>query len=111
MNFILSWALRRRPMDEEEQLKNAAVASQTNRLHQTEVETMSEAVKQTWDEWMLEKGEVRARQEDLRSLLEERFGNLPDSLLAQIESTTDGELLKSCIRQTLHIQSLDELNL
>ena len=87
---------------------------------------MSHTLGQTWEEWALEegerrkaegeiagtaKGEIQTRREDLRVLLEEKFGSLPDELIQRIETATDPESLKACLRQTLRIQSLDELNL
>jgi hypothetical protein len=115
MHFVLSWALRRRPKDEERKLKQAAIASYRDRQRKKEITEMAEAVKQTWEEWVLEKGmesgQLRARQETLREQLEDRFGSLPEELVQRIEATTDAERLRAALRQVLHIRSLDELDL
>ncbi len=76
---------------------------------------MSQAGDQTLLEWAeshyTTRGELRARREDLRALLEDRFGPLPGALVQQIEATEDLERLKACLRQVRHLKSLDELQL
>jgi len=57
------------------------------------------------------RGELRARRDDLRALLEERFGSLPQGLAERIEATDDLERLRGALRQVLHVQSPDELDL
>jgi hypothetical protein len=121
--FVLSWALKRRPPEEREAIHTIAVKSQTGRQRQREVKKMSETVKQTWDEWMLERGmaqgmaqgrlegEIAACQETLRAQLVERFGKIPARLAKRIEATKDLDLLKKCLRQVVHIKSVAELKL
>ena len=80
---------------------------------------MSEAIAQTWEQELVARGaalgeargELRARREDLRALLEERFGPLPQGLAERIEATDDLERLRGALRQVLHVQSPDELDL
>jgi hypothetical protein len=68
---------------------------------------------ESWDEWAKRHygkiGALRACRSDLRAVLEERFGSLPESLVQRIEEIEDSQRLQACIRQVLHIQSLDEL--
>jgi hypothetical protein len=78
---------------------------------------------ESWGEWAKrhytaegwekgwKKGALRACREDVRLVLEERFGPLPEELVQRIEATEDLQRLEACIRQSVHIQSLDELQL
>jgi hypothetical protein len=70
---------------------------------------------QTRDQEILAQGEalglLRARREDLRALLEERFGPLSEALVERIEATGDLERLRGAMRQVMQIRSLDELDL
>jgi hypothetical protein len=113
--FVLSWALRRRPSHERQPLMDAARRSQVEDSHQQEIETMSETIEKTWEQEMFERGEshgrVLARREDLRILLEERFGSLPDRVTRKIEETDDIERLSQAIRQVLRMTSLEEFSL
>lgn len=56
-------------------------------------------------------GVLKARREDLRLLLEEKFGPLPETLLEQIESIQNPEQLRDAIRQANRIQNLTDLKL
>jgi hypothetical protein len=65
-------------------------------------------------EWQAEarlEAELQAYRNMVRAFLEERFGTVPSTLLARLEASTDVERLKACIRQVLHLQSPDELQL
>jgi hypothetical protein len=57
------------------------------------------------------RGALRTRREDLRTLLEDRFGTLPAELLQRIEAMDDGERLRSALRQVVKLQSPEELQL
>jgi hypothetical protein len=61
-------------------------------------------------EWQNE-AVVRARRADLRDLLQERFGTVPEAVRQRIEATTDPERLRAALRQVLHIKAPDELQL
>jgi hypothetical protein len=123
VHFIISWALRRRPSEEENELRRLAVESQASRKRKREMEKMSETVSQTWEEWVLERGmteglakgraegQIAACRENLLALLENRFGNVPARLVKKIKSTADLAKLKSAFQQALSIESLDELPL
>jgi predicted transposase YdaD len=117
--FLLSWAMRRRPREEGEQLFAIAAESQGNVRRREEVREMGRAVRKTWadeiaDE-MLEEGEARGflinSRDNLRLWLEERFGSVPEELSARIEATEDLERLRNALRQVVHIQSPAELEL
>lgn len=65
-------------------------------------------------EWMAQgeaQGALQARREDLRMVLEVRFGPLPVDLLQRIEAITDSERLLTAIRKVYHLQSLADLQL
>jgi hypothetical protein len=110
VQFIISWALRRRPRDEENELRRLAVESQASRKRKQEMERMSETVSQTWEEWVLQRGITQGEvAEALLVVLEERFGKLPAKLVKKIKATADLHKLRSAHRQALHVESPDEL--
>lgn len=111
LHFVLSWALRRRPSAETDALLAAAQNSQTDELLRREVQRMSETILQSRDQEMLIRGQVRACKENLRMLLEERFGALPAALAARIEQIDDLERLRDALRQVVHVADLSELSL
>jgi hypothetical protein len=119
MWFITSWTVKRRPPPERRPLFDAAIASMDNVALQHEVRMMSQQIELTWDEWAKthytaegeKKGELRGARRDLRAVLEERFGALPEALVQGIEATEDLQRLQACIRQSVRIQSLAELQL
>jgi hypothetical protein len=96
-----------------------AQASHSNVALRQEIETMSRAVKQGWGEWAKThytaegeaRGQLRARRDDLRGLLEKRFGPLPEALRQRIEACEDLDRLQACLYQVLDINSLEELQL
>lgn len=133
--FLLSWALRRRPSADRESLLDAARKSQMDVKHQEEVAEVGETVEETWEQELLRRGEARgeargraqgeacgetrgeargdlnARREDLRLLLEEKFGPLPESVAQQIDAIDDPARLRDAMRQVLHVSALTELKL
>jgi hypothetical protein len=65
-------------------------------------------------EWQAEaalQATLQTRRDDLRMLLEDRFGLLPEALRQRIDNTEDMELLRAAMRQVSKIQSADELQL
>jgi hypothetical protein len=117
--FLLSWAVRRRPREEGEELVTMAAASQRSARRREEIGEMGRAVRKSWAEEMLEEGVERGRalgqlstsREILRIQLGERFGTVPEELVARIEAVEDLERLRNALRQVVHIQSLSELEL
>jgi Putative transposase, YhgA-like len=116
--FVLSWALRRRPEMEKERIAAVAKVSQTDRVRQEEAETMAKSLGLTWEQAeeirvaeSAKQSQLRTRKEDLRALLEKRFGTLPDAVLQRIETATDAVRLKDGILQALEIDAPDELDL
>jgi hypothetical protein len=136
--FVLSWALRRRPGRERSELVQSAQSSHADASHRTEVQKMSETIELTWEQEMLARvdrevarrvdrevarrvdrevarevaiAEIRARRDDLRLLLEDRFGELPGELIRRIEQTDDVERLRNGIRRVSRMSDLSDLQL
>jgi hypothetical protein len=90
---------------------------------QQEIQTMAGRTGQRWEEEVLAvreargetrgetRGRLTARREDLRLILEGRFGPLPADLVQRIEATEDSDRLLVCIRQAGTIANLSELPL
>jgi hypothetical protein len=114
--FVLSWGLRRRPVAEREPLVRAAQASLRNRQRREEIRKMSETIFKTAEQEFFERGEAMGEargqlancRQNLRLLLEERFGPLPEALVAQIEGMEDLERLRAGLKQVLRVAALDE---
>jgi hypothetical protein len=115
MRFIFALAHQRRPRQEFDALIADALAAKAEVAQQQEIQTM----KETMAEWLHAKGraegradgELLATRENLRDLLEIRFGRLPDDALRRIESISDLAHLRACLRQVHRVDSLDELPL
>jgi hypothetical protein len=123
--FVLSWALRRRPQEDREQLRTflqTTIADETMR----EVIAVSNPLGQTYDEWWQQQVEERAaasaaesaartelqtRREVLRDLLQDRFGTVPEEVLRLIEACDDPARLKAALRQVMRIQAPADLPL
>ncbi len=56
-------------------------------------------------------GEVRARQDDVLALLEERFGAVPPEVEARVRAVTDPARLRAALRQVLRINAPAEIPL
>jgi hypothetical protein len=69
VQFVLAWALRRRPSAETEALLAAAQDSQADALLRQEVKRMSETILQTRDQEMLVQGQLQEARTTLRLLL------------------------------------------
>lgn len=78
---------------------------------------------QTWVDWAKEhytaegialgevRGALRVYREDLRLVLEHRFGALPAGFIRRLEANENLAALRDAVRRTLDIHSLDELQL
>jgi hypothetical protein len=72
---------------------------------------MGEALGQTWEQELFNRGQLQNAQYTLRMLLEERFGSLPTPIHARIEQTADLERLRAATRQVYHLAALSDLSL
>jgi predicted transposase YdaD len=117
--FVISWALRRRPGSERERLLAIAIECQTSAKRKREIEAMAKTIEKTWEQELLAEGEargearglVRGRREDLRLVLQQRFGPLAPTVLQRIEAIDDPERLKSCFQQALDAATLAGVDL
>jgi hypothetical protein len=82
-------------------------ARQSRFFERERVTTMGLTLVQQYDG----RGQLLASRENLRLLLEERFGSLPEELVQQIESIDDLKRLRAGLRQVVHVKTLEELKL
>jgi hypothetical protein len=61
-------------------------------------------------EWQAQR-ELRVRREDLRTLLQHRFGPIPEPLQQRIEATNNPQQLQKAFGEALNVQRLDDLQL
>jgi hypothetical protein len=66
---------------------------------------------QTIAEQLRAEGALAICRQNLRLLLEERFGPLPEHVMRKIESIDDLERLQAGLRQVLRVNALTELEL
>jgi hypothetical protein len=119
MRIILSWAQSRRPRQEREALRAAALATLVDANRQKEVGDMGQTIGEAiWEEGRFKgqsegrsQGRLEASRELLRDLLTDRFGTVPEALLQRITAATDPDRLKAAAVQVLHIASPEELQL
>jgi hypothetical protein len=111
VRFVLSWAFWRRPAPERRELVAAAQSSQSAIARRQEIQRMSETIERTWPEELLAEGRLQNCRENLRALLEAKFGTLPQGWVQRIEATQDLERLKNALLQVMHIRELAELDL
>jgi hypothetical protein len=107
VEFIVSWALRRRPEEERNNLIAAAQASEGTVAGQQEVPSMGRTIAEA----LMDEARIMLARELLRSSLEERFGPLPQALVERIDTSTDLERLKRGVRHVSQLASLDDLDL
>ncbi len=84
---------------------------------------MSQQLEQTWEEEVFARGEARGKEvgevmgalrnarDAVRDVLAERFGELPAGVVQRIEVADDLARLRAALRQALHVQSPEELQL
>jgi hypothetical protein len=120
--FVLSWVLRRRPEGERAALRTFLQTAIADESVREEVIAVSNTLGETWEQReerqvaataaeSAARAERRTRRDDLRDLLQERFGSIPEALLQRIETCEDVSRLRAALLQVLHIQSPDELQL
>ena len=111
MRIVLTWMWWRRPRAEHAQLEAATEASLPETAFKQEIQTMNRKLGKTVPEIAMEEGQLLARRETLRTLLEDRFGQLPEALIQRIEATTDFDRLRNAIRQVYRVQGIEEIQL
>lgn len=119
MYFLISWGRQRRSPDEWDHLVELVQESHTSAALQGEIQTMSQTVYQTWEEWAKthytdlgrEEGALRAYRETLRTQVQERFGILSEAVAQRIDACTDPGRLRAALRQVVRAASPEELTL
>src|SRR5438067_1717396 len=109
MDMLLTYATWRRPPAERDAL--VRVAEETNPVRAPEVRVMANTIAEAWMEEGLAKGRAQEAREMLRLLLEDRFGALPEPLLARIQSTADLDKLRDAARQVSRLRKVEDLRL
>jgi hypothetical protein len=119
INIMLSWARARRPRQERDALQAAAEAAVTDANRKKEVRIMGKTIAEAeYEEGRLKglsegetKGALATRRADLRDLLTDRFGPLPESVNQAIDSVTDVNRLATAFRKALRLENLADLEL
>jgi uncharacterized protein YceH (UPF0502 family) len=70
-----------------------------------------ETILRTRDQEMLAQGQLREARNALQTLLEKRFGPLPEEVAQQIQAIEDLERLRQLFSQGLEVASLAEVDL
>ena len=109
LSIVFGYALFRREAPQHQRLREIVQVAAPDRLE--EVNRMSMTIAESLIAEGEGRGELRAFRRSLYDVLEERFGELPESLKQQIEQMTDSERLRTAHRQSLKIKSLYELQL
>jgi hypothetical protein len=105
LEFALKFALWRRPSDERQRL--VEIASETNPGREREVRVMT----QTIAEGYLNEGRILEAQAALRSILEDRFGQLPEAMSQTIVTMSDLERLREARRLAVRVSQLSEFQM
>jgi hypothetical protein len=66
---------------------------------------------ETIAEWLMAEGQLLGYRHNLRAVLEERFGTLPEVLVQRIEASADLDRMQAALLQAVHMDRLDELQL
>jgi hypothetical protein len=115
---VLSWGFLRRGRGERAGLIEAVRCSHLDALLQQEVVNMLENLEQTWEQELLSTGEARGRAEGalqtlrdvVRTLLRQRFGELPPEVLTRIEQA-DLTALQAAVERIGTLPTLADLQL
>jgi hypothetical protein len=106
--LMLSWVLQRRPEKERDALSCTLEEKQHELALRKEVQTVSEATKQTWAQVIEARAATRSLGEALIEALNEKYGELPETLLRSIQTCEDVGRLKAGIKQLNNVTALDQ---
>jgi hypothetical protein len=73
--------------------------------------TMADELFEQGEEQGLRKGRLMSSRQNLRELLEKKFGSLPEALIERIEQADDPARLDAAIQQIFEVESPDQLRL
>jgi hypothetical protein len=96
---------------EEKALMKSVHDLQVKKEQKMEVEAWSHRLGPTKLDLLKREGALEQCRTNLKELLEDRFGQIPEELLRRIEITEDLKLLNQAIRQVYKIHGLDQLPL
>jgi hypothetical protein len=106
MRIVLTWAAWRRPAQEWPSL-HAVVTASAELKRKVEIEAMTHKLGPT----IADNAILGSKREDLRLLLVDRFGELPEEVGQRISVCMDAGRLQQAIRQVNRMQSLADLSL
>jgi hypothetical protein len=109
LRLVLGWALYSRPHSDGDELVTLAQASQLHVPNRQEVKIMGQTIAEALREEGREEARLLTVREMLRTVLENRFGGLPETLTQRIETITDLQQLKSWVAKAVQATSLDEI--
>jgi hypothetical protein len=105
---MLSWVLQRRPEEVREALSRTLAEKQHELDLREEVQSVSEATKQTWAQEIETRATTRTWREALIEALSDKYGELPEPLLRSIQTCEDVDRLKAGIKQMNKVTALDQ---
>ncbi len=119
MCFLIAWGRYRRPRQEWPALDGVTEQSIMNVALRKEVVKMGKTLESPFLEWAKEhygaegerRGALRNCRDNLRILLQDRFGSLSPTVVQRLESCEDLGRLQASVRQVSGMNSLDELDL
>ncbi len=111
LRAVWAWGHWRRPPAERAALAAAAAASQQELSRRQEVQVMGQTIAEALIEEGMAKGALLATRASLRTLLEKRFGKLPEALIQRIDATVDIEGLQEAFHQAIDLKTLQDLKL
>ena len=107
--YLLLLILHRRPIEE-----HAALISILNRYtEEMEVDTMAHAMAETLleqgIEQGIEQGETLAKRDSVLKLLQFRFGNVPETVITQVNAIRSHSQLDSLFEKVLEAETIDDI--
>ncbi len=105
LHMILTFAFWKRPAEEWNTLTQIAQRENPARIEEVRIMVRTAA------DVEMERGEIRGAKATLRRQLKVRFGDLPETLLQQIDAINDIERLNAALDQVVQVKSLDEFKL
>lgn len=110
MRFVISWAFRRRPLEEADKLKDIVANSQKTGTNKKEVDEMIETTFQKWEQ-IQEEAEVRAKRDLLKRVVKKSFPDVSETILGHIDTIDDIARLDELFDRALDAKTIDELGL
>lgn len=104
--FVVSWALKQRPIEERPQIIQTAINSRRTERRE-EISTMT----MTIADGLIEEGEIRGRRNTISETVQLKFGKeLPLQLKWKLERCTDHKRLQSFMNEVIKADSIEDLH-